>query len=105
MSEASSRGGLFATLKEALRGSSQDYTRGPVGRALLLLAIPMVMETALESVFALSENGGATKLRAYGVPNVDIVGLGVELGDGSFRKRSNGSAISSSEVLTSTRLS
>lgn len=34
-----------------------------------------------DSVFALSENGGATKLRAYGVPNVDIVGLGVELGD------------------------
>ena len=34
-----------------------------------------------DAVFALSENGGATKLRAYGVPNVDIVGLGVELGD------------------------
>jgi alpha-1,6-mannosyltransferase len=34
-----------------------------------------------DAVFALSENGGATKLRASGVPNVDIVGLGVELGD------------------------
>ncbi|HUE80198.1 MAG TPA: glycosyltransferase [Sphingomicrobium sp.] len=34
-----------------------------------------------DAVFALSENGGATKLRAYGVPDVDIVGLGVELGD------------------------
>ena len=34
-----------------------------------------------DAVFALSENGGATKLRAFGVPNVDIVGLGVELGD------------------------
>jgi len=34
-----------------------------------------------DAVFALSENGGATKLRSYGVPNVDIVGLGVELGD------------------------
>ncbi len=34
-----------------------------------------------DAVFALSENGGATKLRAQGVPNVDIVGLGVELGD------------------------
>lgn len=34
-----------------------------------------------DAVFALSENGGATKLRAYGVSNVDIVGLGVELGD------------------------
>src|SRR5688500_4076521 len=34
-----------------------------------------------DAVFALSENGGAAKLRAYGVPDVDIVGLGVELGD------------------------
>ncbi len=34
-----------------------------------------------DAVFALSENGGATKLRAYGVADVDIVGLGVELGD------------------------
>ena len=43
--------GVFAVLKEAIRGSSQDYTQGPVGRALLMLAIPMVLETALESVF------------------------------------------------------
>ena len=34
-----------------------------------------------DGVFALSANGGATKLRAQGVPDVDIVGLGVELGD------------------------
>jgi alpha-1,6-mannosyltransferase len=34
-----------------------------------------------DAVFALSENGGATKLRAHGVPDVDIVALGVELGD------------------------
>ncbi|MEO6359728.1 MAG: glycosyltransferase, partial [Sphingomicrobium sp.] len=34
-----------------------------------------------DSVFALSENGGAAKLRDMGVPNVDVVGLGVELGD------------------------
>ena len=39
--------GRFALLKEALRGSSLDYTQGPVGRALLMLAIPMVLETAL----------------------------------------------------------
>ncbi len=34
-----------------------------------------------DAVFALSENGGRTKLRAYGVENVDVVPLGVELGD------------------------
>jgi alpha-1,6-mannosyltransferase len=34
-----------------------------------------------DAVFALSENGGATKLRSYGVDNVQTVPLGVELGD------------------------
>lgn len=34
-----------------------------------------------DAVFALSENGGATKLRSYGVGDVDVVPLGVELGD------------------------
>ena len=34
-----------------------------------------------DAVFALSENGGATKLRSYGVDDVGIVPLGVELGD------------------------
>ena len=34
-----------------------------------------------DAVFGLSENGGAAKLRAVGVPQVDIVPLGVELGE------------------------
>lgn len=34
-----------------------------------------------DAMFALSENGGATKLRSLGIPEVDIVPLGVELGE------------------------
>ena len=34
-----------------------------------------------DAVYALSENGGASKLRSYGVPDVDVVALGAELGD------------------------
>lgn len=34
-----------------------------------------------DGMFALSENGGATKLRSLGIPEVDVVGLGVELGE------------------------
>jgi alpha-1,6-mannosyltransferase len=34
-----------------------------------------------DAMFALSQNGGATKLEAYGVEHVDIVPLGVELGE------------------------
>jgi alpha-1,6-mannosyltransferase len=40
-----------------------------------------------DGMFALSRNGGATKLRSYGVERVDIVPLGVELGEFGVEKR------------------
>jgi putative MATE family efflux protein len=44
--------GLWASVKEALSGSHHDYTEGSLRRSIFLLAVPMVMETLLESVFA-----------------------------------------------------
>jgi len=46
-----SRVGSF--IRESLSSEHRDYTTGNLKRAVLLLAIPMVLETALESVFAL----------------------------------------------------
>jgi putative MATE family efflux protein len=43
---------LWASVREAIRGSHQDFTRGSLNRAILLLAIPMVLEMVLESLFA-----------------------------------------------------
>lgn len=40
-----------------------------------------------DAVYAMSENGGAAKLRSLGVPEVDVVPLGVELGQFSPAKR------------------
>jgi putative MATE family efflux protein len=46
---------VFEAVGEALRGVQHDYTRGSLGRAIILLAVPMVLEMAMESVFALCD--------------------------------------------------
>jgi len=44
--------GIWPAVREALRGSHRDYTTGPIGRSIILLAIPMVLEMSMESIFA-----------------------------------------------------
>lgn len=43
---------LFALIKQALAGGEQDYTQGSIRRAVVLLAIPMILEMMMESIFA-----------------------------------------------------
>src|SRR5216683_1189708 len=43
---------FWSAIRESLRGSHRDYTVGPVGRSIILLAIPMVLEMCMESIFA-----------------------------------------------------
>jgi putative MATE family efflux protein len=42
----------FSLIKQSLKGSEHDYTQGSIRKAIVLLAIPMILELSLESVFA-----------------------------------------------------
>jgi putative MATE family efflux protein len=83
---------VWAAVKEAVLGRHRhDYTAGPIGRSLMLLAVPMVLEVALESVFAVVNVFWVGRLGAGAVATVGlteamfscIYALGMGLGIGA----------------------
>jgi putative MATE family efflux protein len=80
---------LWASIREAVRGSHQDFTSGSLNRAILLLAIPMVLEMVLESLFAVVDVFWVGRLGANAVATVGLteslllmvfaIGMGVSL--------------------------
>jgi putative MATE family efflux protein len=63
---------LWTSLVEAVRGSHQDYTAGSLNRAIFLLAVPMVLEMVLESLFAVVDVLWVGRLGANAVATVGL---------------------------------
>src|SRR2546428_1406321 len=63
---------LWSSIREAIRGSHQDFTTGSLNRAILLLAIPMVLEMVLESLFAVVDVFWVGRLGANAVATVGL---------------------------------
>jgi len=53
---------IFRLFKEALNGSEQDFTSGNINKAIFLLAIPMIVEMGMESIFAIVDIFFVSKL-------------------------------------------
>jgi putative MATE family efflux protein len=64
--------GFWASIREGLRGSHRDFTQGGIRRAILVLAIPMVLEMVMESVFAVCDVFFVSKLGASAVATVGL---------------------------------
>jgi putative MATE family efflux protein len=67
---AAPRESVWALVRQALTGARHDYTSLPLRRAILLLAVPMVLEMIMESLFAVADIFWVSKLGPDAVATV-----------------------------------
>lgn len=63
---------IWSACKEAIGGTDRDFTQEPIKRAMFLLAVPMVLEMMMESIFAVVDMFFVSRLGAEAVATVGI---------------------------------
>lgn len=63
---------LLSVLRETFVGTERDFTKGPILPALIILAIPMILEMSMEALFAIVDTFFVAKL---GAEPVAVVGF------------------------------
>ena len=63
---------IWVELKDAIRGTEADYTQIDLKRAIILLAVPMILELVMESTFAVVDIFFVGKLGASAVATVGL---------------------------------
>ena len=63
---------VFNTIKQSLKGEGHDFTQGNISQAVILLAIPMILELGLESVFAVVDMFFVSRLGQDAIATVGL---------------------------------
>jgi len=63
---------IYSIIKQSLNGEEQDFTQGSIPKAVVLLAIPMILELSLESVFAVVDMFFVSKLGQNAIATVGL---------------------------------
>ncbi len=90
----------FQVVLRALKGEKHDYTQGKISEAVILLAIPMILELGLESVFAVVDMFFVSGLGANAIATVGLteavvtlvysVAMGLSIGASAIVARRTG---------------
>jgi putative MATE family efflux protein len=72
ITESQQKTTIYSAIKQSLNGEQQDYTQGSIRKAVFLLAIPMILELSLESVFALVDIFFVGKLGQNAIATVGL---------------------------------
>ena len=107
---------VWSAIREALAGAhGRDFTDGPIGRAIFILAVPMVLEMCMESIFAIVDVFVVAHLGADAVATVGLtesfmtilyaLSMGLSIGAGAMiarrigEKDAEGAAHTAAQVL------
>jgi putative MATE family efflux protein len=107
---------VWAAIREALAGAhGRDFTEGPIGRSIFILAVPMVLEMVMESVFAVVDVFVVAHLGAEAVATVGLtesmmsllyaLAMGLSIGAGAMvarrigEKNAEGAAHTAAQVI------
>jgi putative MATE family efflux protein len=63
---------FWDSVREAIRGTEQDFTQGKLSRGILLLAVPMILEMLMESLFAIANAFWVARLGANALATVAL---------------------------------
>lgn len=107
---------VWSAIREALSGAhGRDFTEGPIGRAIFILAVPMVLEMCMESIFAIVDVFVVAHLGSDAVATVGLtesfmtilyaLSMGLSIGAGAMiarrigEKDADGAAHTAAQVL------